>query len=438
MGRISQIIGVLMDRMGLEDLRFSLGEAKRVMLLLVVCVVTSLLVVDYAEAPSEPLKVGDVASRTVKAPYPIQFVDDLSHEEARTQASEVVLPVFVYQADLGAKMARRVNKAFEAGRVRLAEVSAPSEGREEPTELNETAIKAVVVSFQDALGVHVPDANVHTLLDHGFSESAEAGAVALLARAMDNRVLRDRDFLPADRGGIRIITLRDSTQTEEILTELEALLVPVEAREKVGYGVLEMQGDEREVSAAANIAKALIRPNLSFDPLQTEDRRQEAKASVEPLLVTVKQGATLFQDGDTLNESQIQMYNALQDYKGDSDVGMEIVAVSLMLALMLMSLYAFGSAHLGAFSTANRDVAAVGLLLVLTTALARMMVSVGPQVAAAVSYDAEARSVWFAVPVAGAAMLVRQLLGVGWTWIFAVAASIVCGLVMDFEVLPVL
>src|SRR5690606_4740126 len=57
--------------------------------------------------------------------------------------------------------------------------------------------------------------------------------------------------------------------------------------------------------------------------------------------------------------------------------------------------------------------------------------------ASLVGYEAEPRSVWFVVPVAGAAMLVRLLLGVSWAVVFSVAAATLCGLTMGLQALTV-
>ena len=86
-----------------------------------------------------------------------------------------------------------------------------------------------------------------------------------------------------------------------------------------------------------------------------------------------------------------------------------------LLVMVLMSLFSFSSAYLENFSTQLRDVGTAGFLLVLTAFMARVVVATSEAAASMVGFDAEPTSVWYLVPVAGCAMVVRTLLGVGWT-----------------------
>jgi putative nucleotidyltransferase with HDIG domain len=70
--------------------------------------------------------------------------------------------------------------------------------------------------------------------------------------------------------------------------------------------------------------------------------------------------------------------------------------------------------------------------------LARLTVAGSEAISLMVGFEAEASSVWFVVPVAGAAMLVRLLLGVPWTVMFSIAAAGLCGLVMELRALHVI
>lgn len=430
---------MLGQRLGLDDIRFTSEDGWRLGVLLVVCFVTSLLVVDFARAPTDPLVAGDPAPRTVKAPFTFHYQDHVGHQAARKEASSKIQPVFVYRADLASDLQGRVAEAFDWSRdalEALEQAAEVDEGQDAPP-LSDEGIGRLNDGFRDAIGVHVPDSTIATLIEDRFSSESEQVTVDLLGRAMQMLVLRDRENLPHDGRGIALISLRGGDQTETKLTDLEQLKTPTEARQNVSLGVLESSGDTEVLDAAATVARALVRANVSFAPLQTEEARREAEASVPLDVKTFKRGAILFRAGDTLTPDHIQVYTELQNQRNDSDVLMELFALTLLLLLLVLSLYTFGATYLQAFTTDLRSVASVGALLILTALLARITVVSSEDIAALVGFDAEARSVWFAVPVAGAAMLVRSLLGVGWTWVFAIGAAVVCGLMMDLQVLPV-
>lgn len=431
----------LLRRMGVEDFRLGADDWRRVFVLLLTCVACAVLVVDYARAPSEALQVGDVAPRTVKAPFTFKYTDSADYELRRMEAAGASLPVFVHRAELGLDLEQRIERGFSVARRARDEAlraSAAAEADAAPAGIDAEQRARIVQAFTDALEVHLPDQDVELLLDAGFPAEAEQLARELLRRGMDHMIIRDREALPRDQRGLRIIELRGGEREEYVLTDIERILSPDGARQQVTWGLVEAKADPSPVmDAAATLARALVRSNLSFDPLQTEERRQQAMAAVTLDLETVKRGAILFRAGDTLTEHQIQVYRALQDHHNEQDLAKELLAIALFLLLLFVSLYQFGASYLDGFSTRVRDVIAVAGLLVLIAFLARFAVAGSEGLAALVGYEAEPRSVWFVVPVAGAAMLVRLLLGVSWSVVFTVAAATLCGLTMGLQALVV-
>lgn len=439
-------------RLGVDELNVGRSELERLLVLLVVCTLSALVVVDYARTPGDVLKPGDVAPRTVKAPFTFRYAEQEGYEAARAEAADAALPVYVYRADLADELRDRLELAFGAGTEalgnalarRAAEGSAPPEAQPAAPAhvlelLEEPDRRTIRESFVAPLRVRIPDDDVHALLDVGFADEHLVLAQALLEQAMANLILADRDALPPDRRPFRVIELRSGDRTPSVISDYDKVLTPPEARQQVSIGVLESKRDaSRAGDASAALARALVRPNLTFDPLQTEEARRQAAAAVELEVETVKRGAILFRAGDTLTPSAIQVYAALQEHHGDKDLAMEVFAITLFLLLLLGSLYHFASQYLGGLSNRVRDTAAVGGLLVFTALLARVTVASADQWATLVGFEAEAQSVWFLVPVAGGAMLVRLLVGVSWTVVFSVGAAALCGLVMELQALPVI
>jgi putative nucleotidyltransferase with HDIG domain len=440
----------LLARLGLLDAgeRIDRDDLRRLGVLLLVCTLCAFLVVDYGHTPQDALQTGDVAPRTVKAPFTFTYADHAAHERARDAARDAALPVYVHSRGLLDERLTRISEAFDAGREALRETApvpvVPGSG---PPTLTKEQELAVVRAFAAPLRVQLPEDDVEALLASSFSSEAEDLARQLLEHAMGGTlIVTSRDQLPQDRRAIHLIRLTGGERSAETFTDLESILVPEEARQQVSLGFLETKSTLRgvpgvagpEADATSVVARALVTANLSFDPLQTEERRDGAASAVPLELETVKRGQILFRAGEVVTDADLDVYRALQEHQGDHDLAMEVLAVSLFLLLLLVSLYHFASSWLPGFTTRVRDVAAVGTLLVLVTFLARLVVASSEGVAALVGFEAEARSVWFFVPVAGAVMIVRLLLGVAWTVPFAVAASVVCGLVMDLQALPVM
>jgi len=427
------------------DVEVTPAALYRLAVLVSCSVLCSGLIVDYARAPSDPLKVGDVAPRTIKAPFTFTYQDDAAFKQARLDAVEATPPVFTHQSTLSDDLVARIDNAFDTARGRRLEfIKIRGEGLEEGevAELTDADRKEIADEFRLNLGVEV-ESGVDALMNVEFSGEAAEFAKTLIVDAMREMIVRDRGALPTDGRAIEVIRLvGGGAENEEFfVADHTQILSPDGGRNKVRSGLLNSKtGDlSAEVKDAASvIAQALVRPNLTYAPIEMEERRQQAEASVLLEIKTVKRGAILFRGGDPVTAESLQVYNALQARQGEQILWREIAAISAFLMLLFASLYSFGAAKLRPFSIRVRDVAAVASLLIMTAFLARFIVASSEGIAELVGFEAEARSVWFLVPVAGLAMLVRQLLSIGWAVVFSVAAAALCGLIMDLQALPVI
>ncbi|MEQ1567220.1 MAG: HDIG domain-containing metalloprotein [Myxococcota bacterium] len=431
----------LARRLHLDEAALTRADLARIVLFVALCVALALLVVDYARAPEDALQPGDIATHTVKAPFTFTYVDHQAHDRAMDEARDAELAVFVHNASVLDQRIDAIREAFRAGRTGLAGVT----DRPLPPDRR----KDLVRSFLEPLRVQLRDADVAALLDAGFPPAAEQRAEELLNRAMrDHLIVVSRDQLPQDRRPIRIIHLApDGGRVEEVVSDFQGILVPEEARQRVSLGMIELNGPSSQsndgaerapaLEAASELARALVTANLQFDALETDERRATASNGVQLGLETIKRGQILFRAGEVVTPSHIEVYGELQARQGEHDWGMEVLALGLFFGLLFAVLYHFGSTWLGGITSRFRDLATVSGLLVLTAMFARGTVASAESISTIIGFEAEPRSVWFIVPVSGAAMLVRMLLGVSWSLLFTLASSVVCGLVMDQQALPI-
>ncbi|MCB9686970.1 MAG: HDIG domain-containing protein [Alphaproteobacteria bacterium] len=406
-------------------------DLRRLLVFVALCAGVALLVVDLARPPDAELRVGDVAERTVKSPLTFSFPDHAGYERAREAAREAAPPVYVLRTDLVEDRHERIRQAFAAGRGRVAELGGGA--------LTEDLELLVVQSFLDPLRVQLADDDVRALIHGGFSRSTEDLAHRLFDQAMqDAMVVVSRDQLPSDRRPLVLIRLGGEERSESVVTDLDAFVVPETVRQRVSLSLMNAKvATGPATDAAAGLARALVTANVSYDPLETEERREAAAAAVPLGLITVKRGQILLAAGQVVTPDDLELYTALQQQSGEHDPILEALALALFYGMLIAAIYHFASSWLAGFSTRVRDVAAGAGLLLLVTLLARVTVASSEAVATIVGYEAEARSVWFLVPAAGTVMLVRLLLGVPWTLPFVVAAAAACGLVMDLQALPV-
>ena len=315
------------------------ADLRLLLLLFVVSALCALLLVDWARAPMERLGVGDVAPRTVEAPTDFSYQDFAARERRQQEARAAVLPVFVQRASLGEEIGRRVDAAYEAGRRALPE------GWEPGNPLATEAMEAARTEFRKALGSHVPNTDLAPLLLAGFPVEAAQFSRTLLARGMRGYIALDVTSVPD--GKVRVVEVRGLAREEVVVDARNRVVSVEEAHQRVSLGLVEASGARPDwADAAARVARASIRPNLEYDGLETERRREIAGADVPMETISVKRGEILFRQGDVLNEVHILRYQALQSLRQDGTKPLEVAALAAFLAVVLLTLYTFTAAIL--------------------------------------------------------------------------------------------
>ena len=174
-----------------------------------------------------------------------------------------------------------------------------------------------------------------------------------------------------------------------------------------------------------------MRPNFSYNQLLTEERRQRARDNVVMVKHQVKRGTTLFRAGDVLEKQQVEMLQALRkSARGPGLVG-EVISLLAVCTLVILTFYLFGSGYIKRFARDTRNLEAMGFILLLLLALARLSVDASGEVFNTGDAGPLPSSFWYLVPLAGGAMLVRILANGETALIFAVVASLLTGVMMD-------
>lgn len=425
-----------------------LAEARRLTILLVVSVLSAFLVADYARVPTEPVHVGDIAESTVKAPFPFSYQDLGAYEAARDRAEEAALPVYLFDDAVVPALTDRVGRAFRSAREALeaGPRELPVEGTDadeeapapEATEAQLAARRTeAIAAFQRDLAVPVDGRDLAALAQAGFPVEAEVAVQGWIEDGLGDRlVLSDLDDLPDDGRPVRIVP-RAGDREPYVVGDRGRFVTPEDVRRDITLAALSEKRGEVWGDAAEAIALSVAGPNLVHDPGRTADAREAARRAVQSEHLPVKRGEILFREGDRLTASQVARYEALQNSRTDGGLVLDVAIAGAFVFVLLAALYRMGRRDFAAGREGERDLLTLGALFLVVVALARMVVLASGTVAEAVGNDAQAESVWYLVPVAGVAMLVRVLMRPRRAVSFAVAAAAVCGLMMRVDALYV-
>ena len=373
---------------------------------------------DWATAPSVEVQIGDVASRTITAPYDFHYQDTAARRRDQESARAEVLPVVLFDEDLTERLDERIQTAFSAARQALP-ADPDADTGEAPTRDLEPAID----TFRDRLSRHLPSGTLLPLAEAGFPPDAARLTRELLASAMSGYIVGDQFGALDGVAQVSLASRDDLERLERAVVDVSDLREPSDARQSVSMALMEARVNEPWTEAAATVARALIQSNVEFDQKETLDRQERAVAEIPVRTVTVQRGTTLFRKGDPITPLHRLQYVEMQKSHTGRGRFAEFAGLFLIIGFLTSAVFSFGASSVTHFSTRVRDVASGGLLLLLVAAFSAVVHWIAPSVAQLLGAGATAESLLWVVPVAGMAMLVRLLIGVSWAMAFNAAAS---------------
>ncbi|MDP6931395.1 MAG: HDIG domain-containing protein [Myxococcota bacterium] len=420
--------------------RGPIPSLQRLITLLLVSLGSALLLMDFARDPGGELTVGAVADHDIRAYTSFQFVDWEATLSSRRKAEHNVLPVYDYDVSLVNRMQARTSDAFDSVRRRHQEalLGAKAEGR---TGLSPEEVSEIQKDFLKLLDLSLDSGTLDLLAAAQWSPALERTANDLIGVALRRYIVADRSLLPTPTRSIAVLRILLDGQDELQLDDYEQILSPEEARNSVSITQLEhpdAAAHPDRVRGASALARAAVRPNLSYNQLITEERRRVAQDSVAEVVHQIQRGMILVRKGDVVTQAQVERVQAQYRSQGGQDWRATLLALAALCALILGAVYQFAAGYIRKFSTRIRDVEAMAFLLLLIILMARLTVELAPLVEGAIGRNMSSSSMWFLVPLAGTAMAVRILINSETALVFVLASSSLVGLMMDQQVLMVI
>lgn len=359
-----------MQRQGGRNTRVSerVQVARLVSFTVLLFIMLSAAVVPWGIIVGSPnLAVGAVATTTLKAPHSLTYVSDVRTQERRDEAAN----------DDRLRVSKRNTTLVTAQQLQLeSDIRKLTDIRNASTTPLDDRVRAAQGVIPD---LSTDDARQLLLLDSGNWVTATSAARRLLEETMS-----------------QTITIEQLAQVKDMLPS------------HVDNGIN---------ATARNAAVALTRPYVKSN--QTEDieatarNREQARAAVKPVSVTVQDGQTIVRDGDIVSNDQreqLEKLGFLQPQVHWSALFGSLGLIALIAGLLAVYLYRFGqplwhSAHL----------ILLGLTIVVPIVTARLTVGSNPT--------------WiYAFPIAAGAMLTVVLLNLQFATVVAIIDALIFGL----------
>ena len=338
------------------------------------------------------LAAGDVPRSTLRSPIEYEVLDPEATESARLAAVAEVMPVYTFDTGAAAGMKADVASYFP-----------PEEAAEPPPPPNPLAAQIAALSEDDRLTLQSTAAGI-------LDDLGERGILP------DVRDLPDRatPYVILRKGDVEIN--RDARQITYVDAARSA------ARQSVRSS-LPSPGPLRDI--CTRLLTEVLRPNLAFDPAETQQRRKAASTNAPQIYYKVQRGEVLAREGIPVSHSDARKIEALSGKLTLRSRLARLAGIAILTMLLAIIVWLYMSHYSVHVLHSTRELMLFGSTLLMMAAAGRAMVTY-------VSFAT--LDPGFLIPVAIAAMIITIAMDARVAILVATVIAIFVGVITEYRV----
>lgn len=399
-------------------------------------VLTCLVTINISPIPQD-MAVGTLATQDIKADQNYEIVDEKATQTLREEAVRGGRPVYDLHETTLMDTLTRIHEAFDSARVFLTENSFLESRKKSLAEDLESQMKR---EFMERIGGGLSEDQYAFLRKKNFQRELEGALAYLIKQVMDNPVIHDKLELYSlvDKGFIlRRVGGPDFLGSEETITDLKNLLDLKEARN----AILDIQVPENFKAEGmfqkdflknlALMAQLFLKANVDYNGLETEARKQKAAANIKDIIIKLERGESIIHSGDRIEPWHLTVFGGIRRVRMASTWYVKFIGVFLFVNLILLIVYYYAAKYIKKFKPTRKDLVFIGLNLSFFVFLLRMGVFVASSIREGLPFTINPTTLYYSIPIAAGAMLVRFILNSETALIFSVILSLLCGIFLE-------
>jgi hypothetical protein len=363
------------------------------------------------QLPLKDYQVGEIATKEIKSSQDLLVEDAKSTQEKRLEAERSVLPVYDY--DMGAlrDADSRLRSTFE----NLAALLQKPEKGTDP--------HALLRKEWEAAFRFLPTPKEWQRLERDrFPSSVSEATLILITPLLKKGVINDKDLLEQEiEKGLMLRNIQTGEE-RRILSPLPFLdIKEAKARLRTQSPLSPSLGKEWS-PLILKMGESLLRPNITFNRSETEDRKRKAREKVSPVYFQVKRGEAILRAGERVQESHLFRLQALKKAQERSHLFSVLIGLGLLTFLLLASLYEFSIKNIRKIILSQKDLLFFSTTLVGIIALLKLYQLI-TDILGGEFFSIPSSSYLYLFPIASGAMLVRIVLNSEVAIVFSILAS---------------
>ncbi|MGA2514935.1 MAG: HDIG domain-containing metalloprotein [Thermodesulfobacteriota bacterium] len=344
-------------------------------------------------------RVGDIVTKEIKSNQDLLVEDEKLTQEKRTDAERSVLSVYDYDPFVFSDADQQIRSAFGA-------LAASFQKREKGTD--QEAIRKK--EWDASLNLPLTQKEWRALEKERFKPTVAEAVLKLIAPILKKGIVNDKELLDSDAEKgivIRNIQTREERRNYPPFNFSDTK----EARAKIrtqSTSLVPVLGRESS-SVVLKIADHFLKPNLTFNKKETEERKKSTKEKINSVYLQIKRGEVILSPGDRVREEHLLILQALRKAQQRSHLLIMLIGMGLLTFLILASLYQFSTQNIRKIAPTQKDLLFLATALLGIVALLKLF-QLSTDALGEEFLSIPSSSYIYLFPIATGAMLVRIVL----------------------------
>ena len=299
------------------------------------------------------LNEGEIASSDIVAPANLTIEDTETTEKRKIEAIESVHPVYSYDQNVFLNTEEKVREFFNLGREWLQE-----------KQVTAARIEQFRNDMLDKFELEISSRVIGSLVRVKFAPKIEESLINLLGKTSAVGIILSKNlFIHGEQE--RGFTLIKSPEFEKT-TKIDEILDIKESKERLTAEISSLELSSRDRFILTSLSHLFVAPNVIYDKVETESRKNQAWESIETVFYTIKKGKVIIRKGDEATQDTLKQIRIInQNLRAKPSWLTNFLGTFLLFGLLFVSLWYYLNSLLK-FPTAMKYFLMMGTTLVLS------------------------------------------------------------------------
>ena len=423
---------------------------QKVLILAGFSLVVSLLIAPSFVVETPFYQLGDIATQNIKAKRDFLIEDREATSKKREEAARQAPIVYDLDETVSRRVQDRLEAAFRAMRDDLEgpqrtvanqewnEAGHTPSGFEQSSNLNVNASGAGLFQkkkeFEALLGFQVSEQVFSILLEKQFSKRIQERIAQLVKPAFERGVVSSKSRLPHTQGE-HLLIRKTLSQEERLSVPPHSFQDLEEAGKLIKIQALEDPRDASQIISIIFLASQSLQPNLLFNLQETEQRREQAYATVKPVYIQAMKNEMLVREGQRIGPEELLRLRGQEQGKSYGHRVLVFITLFLFSGLFIWVFVYVAAKHFPSQRMESKDFLFLGTMLILMLAIGNSTIWVADRIGDT-SASLSGKTLIYAIPLSAGAMAACIFFGITISLIFSLLLCLFSGMLFgkDFGI----